>query len=65
MKDDIHVIPVNDLHEHIMSVNCPCEPTVEVVGAVLVITHSAWDRREFDEQIEKWLSCQEINENLL
>ena len=57
MKDDIHVIPANDLHKHIMSVNCPCEPTVEVVGAVLVITHNAWDHREFVEQIEKWLLC--------
>lgn len=55
VNDDIHVIPLNDLHEHIMSVSCPCNPTVEVVGAALIIIHNSWDRREFVEQIEQWL----------
>lgn len=56
MKDDIHVIPIDDLREHEMSTKCPCNPTIEVVGAVLLITHNAYDHREFVEQIEEWLA---------
>jgi len=54
---DVDVIPLHDLQPHLPGLYCPCEPTVEVVGAVLVITHNAWDHREFVEKIEKWLSC--------
>ena len=59
MKDDLHVIPLNDLHEHIMSANCPCKPKVKVIGAILIYTHNSWDHRELIEQVEKWLSYKE------
>ena len=48
---DIHVYPVNDLREHVLTgTDCPCEPEVEVIGAVLLIAHNAFDHREIVEQ---------------
>ena len=55
MTDDIHIIPNNDLHEHIDSSDCPCKPTIEIVGAVLIYTHNAYDHREIIEAVEEWL----------
>lgn len=52
-KDNIHILPVNDKKEHDMSANCPCKPRIEVVGAVLIIIHNAYDHREVIEQIEE------------
>ena len=58
-EGDIHVMPINDLQEHIMSANCPCKPSVEVVGAVLIYTHNAFDHREFYEELERWINSKE------
>lgn len=50
-NNDQHVYPLNDLREHIIEgVDCPCNPTVEVVGANLLIIHNAFDHREIVEQ---------------
>ncbi len=50
-NSDIHVYPINDLQEHILiGVDCPCKPDVEVIGAILVIVHNAFDHREIVEQ---------------
>ena len=54
-NDDVDVMPVNDLREHIPGTHCPCKPTIEIVGANLVIIHNSWDGRELIEQIEDWL----------
>ena len=62
MNEDIHVMPTNDLQEHTMSANCHCKPNVEVVGAVLIYTHNAFDHREFVEEIDAWLSLDEVQE---
>ena len=62
MSEDIHVMPTNDLQEHTMSANCHCKPNVEVVGAVLIYTHNAFDHREFVEEIDAWLSSDEVQE---
>ena len=49
--NDIHVYPLNDLQEHkTVGVDCPCEPTVKVEGATLIIIHNAFDHREIVEQ---------------
>ncbi len=49
--NDVHVYPLNDLHEHLtIGTGCPCEPTVEVIGANLLIIHNAFDYREIIEQ---------------
>lgn len=58
MKDDIHVMPVDDLKEHLFE-NCPCEPRVEVEGANLIYIHHSWDGRELFEQIDEILKSNE------
>lgn len=51
MDDDVHVYPLSDLSEHVtVGAGCPCEPTVEVIGANLLIIHNAFDHREIVEQ---------------
>ena len=50
-NNDIHVLPVNDIKPHKNTgTDCPCNPTIEVVGADLIIIHNAWDHREVFEQ---------------
>lgn len=58
--DDIHVMPVDDLREHLFQ-DCPCKPRVEVVGANLIYVHNAWDNREAVEQVEEMLGI-DIND---
>ena len=51
MNNDVHVYPLNDLHEHIIEgVECLCNPTVEVIGADLLRIHNAFDNREVIEE---------------
>jgi len=51
MNNDTHVYPLNDLQEHILEgVECPCNPTVKVIGADLLIIHNAFDNREIIEE---------------
>jgi hypothetical protein len=51
MADDIHVYPLNDLHEHVTDgPGCPCEPRVDVEGATLIYIHNAFDHREIVEE---------------
>ena len=51
--NDLHVIPVNDKKPHQRSADCECEPTVEVVGAGLVIVHDAFDFRHIADALEE------------
>jgi hypothetical protein len=53
-ENDIHVMPENDLREHVFE-NCPCNPRIEVVGATLIYIHNSWDGREYVEQVEDLL----------
>lgn len=48
---DVAVAPTDEAHE-LGNTQCACEPTVEVVGAKLVITHNAFDFRDVAEWIE-------------
>ena len=42
----IHIIPINDLEEHIEDSTCPCGPSVEILeDGSLMITHNAYDNR--------------------
>jgi len=54
-NDDVDVMPMYDLREHMPGSDCPCNPLVEVVGANLVITHNSYDRREAVEWAEELL----------
>ena len=53
-NDDIHIVPVGDLKEHVFE-NCPCNPRIEVVGAHLMYIHNSWDGREYIEEVEEML----------
>ena len=55
--NDIHVMPVDDLREHVFK-DCPCNPRIEVVGANLIYVHNAWDHREAVEQVEEMLGIE-------
>jgi len=49
---DYHVYPVNDLKEHnLEGTDCPCEPTIEISGAALIIIHNAFDFRDLAEEL--------------
>lgn len=49
----IHVIPINDLREHIEDTSCWCRPTPADDNAAVIIHHSM-DRREEYEQGRKY-----------
>lgn len=55
-QDPIHVVPVNDKKGHILSMYCPCTPTVETDTGTEIIIHNAFDHRELLEENEKWIS---------
>jgi hypothetical protein len=45
-----HILPTNDLKEHIQDSTCHCHPKVVVMETGdLMITHSSYDHREFYE----------------
>lgn len=45
-----HVLPINDIKDHVEQSTCPCEPEVVVEGGDLIIVHNSWDGREGLEQ---------------
>jgi len=49
LKGDIHVMPVDDLWEHVDSDDCWCEPRLEGESRPFVVVHHSADRREFFE----------------
>ena len=54
MDGDIHVLPVNDLREHLdIGTGCSCNPTIELEGATLIIIHNAFDCREAIEEAKE------------
>lgn len=54
-RDDVHVLPVNDLREHVTGRACWCRPSLvdeTDEGAVVegaVVVHHALDGREYHE----------------
>lgn len=46
----VHVLPVNDLREHVESEACWCAPSVERVGQGTLVTHNSMDGRELVER---------------
>ena len=53
-ENTYHVYPVNDLKEHITTgLGCKCGVRVILdENQVQVVTHSAYDKREYYEQLE-------------
>ena len=52
----IHVLPVNDIKEHVEETTCPCEPEVIVVNGEMIIAHNAYDGRELLESDRETVS---------
>jgi hypothetical protein len=47
MKDEFHIIPVNDLRRHSAKRNCPCHPTLDKDDEFSVLLkHHSFDGRE-------------------
>jgi hypothetical protein len=45
-----HILPINDIKDHVEDSTCPCEPVVLVEGGDLIIVHNSWDGREAVEE---------------
>lgn len=41
-----HVYPLNDLKEHILSVNCMCNPVIQQTEGDPICVHNSYDGRE-------------------
>jgi len=50
--NEIHVAPINDIREHILDVNCNCNPEIKNEDEFKIVIHSAWDFREIMEELE-------------
>jgi hypothetical protein len=47
-----HILPNNDLEEHLESSTCKCLPTSEVLeNGDILITHNSFDKRELIEKL--------------
>jgi len=46
---DVHVVPVNDLKDHVETIHCWCAPRLEWAEPGWVVVHHAADRREWTE----------------
>lgn len=57
----LHVLPVNDLEEHIDSSICKCEPKVLNENGNLIIVHNSYDGREGLEWVEELLNKEPRN----
>ena len=57
LREAIHVVPLNDLREHVISENCWCKPTEDdgwpSVWGPSVWVHHAMDKREEYEEGRK------------
>jgi hypothetical protein len=49
----VHVLPVNDLREHVEGTLCWCRPRVEEEDGGTVVIHNSMDGRELIERGER------------
>jgi hypothetical protein len=54
MKDNVHVLPVNDSFDHKETgFNCKCNPKLQKqLNGVFIIVHNSYDGRELKERGE-------------
>lgn len=63
-NDEVHVAPLDDIREHILSEDCNCDPEIkELETGEIVIVHSAWDFREVLEALESGTLLDENDSN--
>jgi len=46
---DIHILPIDDLREHVELRQCPCRPRVDDVEGTAIVVHNSYDGREYFE----------------
>lgn len=56
----IHVLPIDDIEDHIDSSTCPCQPSIEEENGHLIIVHSSFDGREGVEWAQEILNERNI-----
>jgi len=49
-SDIVHVLPINDLHPHVESALCDCNPKIKEGGRLII--HNSYDGREVFEEAE-------------
>lgn len=50
MSATVHVTPADDLYPHVDHAGCPCVPSIEESGKLVL--HRSWDGREaYEEEI--------------
>jgi len=42
----LHIVPINDIKDHMYSLTCDCNPTVTIADKGFLVVHNAWDGRE-------------------
>lgn len=48
----LHIMPINDIKEHIDSSTCSCCPSAELQeNGDIIMLHNSWDGREYVEQL--------------
>jgi hypothetical protein len=46
--EDVHVIPLGDMHEHALTVDCWCCPTRDDENDAIIIHYAADEREKFE-----------------
>ena len=58
-----HIYPLADIWGHVTEgTECPCDPTIEVVGAEILVMHNSFDHREIVEQAIAYLNGENIDD---
>lgn len=47
-NERMHVYPTNDIREHILSLDCPCQPVLDEEDNIVI--HNSFDGREAYER---------------
>ena len=47
--DNNHIVPNNDLEEHLISFDCWCDPEIRYDFPPYLIIHNSADKREYNE----------------
>jgi len=51
MNEVWHIIPLNDLEEHSETLDCACDPHLEIFDKGTLVIHNAYDNREIGEDL--------------
>jgi hypothetical protein len=49
----LHIIPLNDLEEHVEDSTCKCCPRLIMENGEMILVHNSFDGREIRERLEE------------